>query len=144
MTEEQERIRRYVARFMEAVPHLQALGICYAAHGTDWAEMHLPYASQLIAYPETGVIASGAIFSLMDTAAGFSVLVALNRIEPHATLDLRCDYLRPARVGETVVGRCECYRITRRVAFVRGVAHDGDPANPVAHVAGSFMRTTAA
>ncbi|NWM98555.1 phenylacetic acid degradation protein, partial [Escherichia coli] len=27
------------------------------------------------------------------------------------------------------------------IAFVRGQAHDGDPGDPVAHVAGTFMAT---
>jgi acyl-coenzyme A thioesterase PaaI-like protein len=60
---------------------------------------------------------------------------------PHATLDLRVDYLRPAASGRTVIGRGECYRVTRSVAFVRGIAHDGDAADPVANVAGTFMFT---
>ena len=36
-------------------------------------------------------------------------------------------------------GHGECYRITRSISFVRGQAHDGDPADPLAHVAGTFM-----
>ncbi len=136
-----DKFRRYVDRFMSMVPHLQALGIGFVARGSNWAELGMPYAPQLVAYPETGVIASGAIFSLMDSAAGFSVLVASGRIEPHATLDLRCDYLRPAEPGKTVIGRAECYKLTRRVAFVRGIAHDGDADHPIAHVAGTFMFT---
>ena len=40
-----------------------------------------------------------------------------------------------------MIGRGECYRLTRAIAFVRGQAHDGDPADPLAHVAGTFMRT---
>ena len=36
-------------------------------------------------------------------------------------------------------GRVECYRITRSAAFVRGIAYDDDPEDPVAHVAGCFM-----
>lgn len=133
------RMRRFLDRFLAAVPHLGALGIGYAAHGDDWAELLLPYAPALVAYPETGVIASGAIFSLMDTAAGFAVLVKRGALVPHATLDLRCDYLRPAMPGNTVVGHAECYKLTRRIAFVRGIAHDGDPAHPVAHMSGTFM-----
>lgn len=135
------RMARFAERMVTQVPHLAALGIAYADRGENWAELLLPYAPQLVAYPETGVIASGAVFSLMDTAAGFSVLVTRGRWEPHATLDLRCDYLRPARPGETVRGRVECYRMTRRMAFVRGAAHDGDPENPLAHVVGTFMFT---
>lgn len=136
-----EKMRAYASRFMSAVPHLQALGIGFVARGPNWAELEMPYAPQLVAYPESGVIASGAIFSLMDSAAGFSVLVARGKLEPHATLDLRCDYLRPAEPGKTVIGRAECYKLTRRVAFVRGIAHDGDPDHPIAHVAGTFMFT---
>ncbi len=148
MTSEQpafdrERMLRFVDKFMSAVPHLKALGIGFRDSGPDWAELQMPYAPQLVAYPETGVIASGAIFSLMDSAAGFAVLVKRQRLEPHATLDLRCDYLRPAEPGKTVIGRVECYKITRRVAFVRGIAHDGDAEHPIAHVAGTFMFTSA-
>jgi len=42
-----------------------------------------------------------------------------------------------------VIGHGECYRVTRRIAFVRGYAHDGDADDPVAHVAGTFMFTDA-
>lgn len=130
-------------RFMRYVPHLRALGIRHRATGDAWAEMELPYADHLVAYPETGVVASGAIFSLMDSVCGLSVFMALGRWEPHATLDLRCDYLRPATPGETIIGRAETYKLTRKVAFVRGTAHDGDPARPLAHVTGTFMLTGA-
>ena len=41
--------------------------------------------------------------------------------------------------GAAVTGRAECYRITRSAAFVRGIAHDGEPDDPIAHVAGVFM-----
>jgi uncharacterized protein (TIGR00369 family) len=141
--ESEDRVKRFVDGFMTAVPHLAALGIRYRAHGDRWAELELPYGPHLIAFPETGVIASGAIFSLMDSASGFSVFASMGRMTPHATLDLRCDYLRPATPGETVIGRAECFKMTRQVAFVRGVAHDGDPSRPVAHVTGTFMFTAA-
>ncbi|MGQ5701617.1 PaaI family thioesterase [Sandaracinobacteroides sp. A072] len=132
---------RFFARLMKTVPHFDSLGIAYEQAGKDWVELRMPYAESLVAYPETGVIASGAIFSLMDTAAGMSVYIRIGRFEPHATLDLRCDYLRPATPGLAVFGRAECYKLTKRVAFVRGIAHDGDPDHPVAHVAGTFMFT---
>lgn len=138
------RQKAFIGRFLAHVPHLAALGIRYRAHGPDWAELEMPYAPHLVAYPETGVIASGAIFSLMDTASGLAVVMRMAELQPHATLDLRCDYLRPAEPGRTVVGRAECLKLTRRIAFVRGIAHDGDPDHPVAHVAGTFMLTAAA
>jgi acyl-coenzyme A thioesterase PaaI-like protein len=54
---------------------------------------------------------------------------------------LRIDYLRPARPGQMVVGHGECYHVTRSIAFIRGHAHDGDPAKPIAHVAGTYFFT---
>jgi uncharacterized protein (TIGR00369 family) len=136
------RQQRFIQRFMGQVPHLSALGIAYRAHGENWAELDMPFAPQQVADPDYGIIASGAIFTLMDSAAGFSVLIARGVMEPHATLDLRIDYLRGPAPRATVIGHALCYRLTRQIAFVRGYAHDGDPANPIANMAGTFMFTT--
>lgn len=119
--------------------HGNRLGIVHRAHGDDWAELALPYADALIGDPSSGVLASGPILALMDMATSVGVWRRVGAFKPHATLDLRIDYLRPARPGQTVIGHGECYRITRSIAFVRGQAHDGDPADPLAHVAGTFM-----
>jgi uncharacterized protein (TIGR00369 family) len=132
------------ARFMayvRKVGHGGALAIDYVAHGEDWAELSLPYDAKLVGMPQTGVIASGPIISLMDMATSVAIWVRLGRFRHQATLDLRVDYLRPATPGRTVIGRGECFGVTRSIAFVRGTAHDGDPADPVAHVTGAFMFT---
>ena len=132
-----ERFMTYVSR----VGHGGALGIAYKDHGADWVELTLPYDERLIGMPESGIIASGPIISLMDMATSLSIWVKIGRFRHQATLDLRVDYLRPAVPGRDIVGRGECYRVTRSVGFVRGLAHDGDPADPVAHVTGTFMST---
>ena len=132
-----KRFMSYVSR----VGHGGALGICYRAHGEDWAELALPYDEKLIGVVESGVIASGPIISLMDMATSLAIWIRLGRFRHQATLDLRIDYLRPATPGETIVGHGECYRTTSSVGFVRGLAHDGDLADPVAHVSGTFMFT---
>ena len=132
------------ARFMEyvrQVGHGGALGIAYHAHGEDWAELALPYHEQLVGMRESGIIASGPIISLMDMATSIAIWVRLGRFRHQATLDLRVDYLRPATPGRTIIGRGECYGVTKSVGFVRGLAHDGDAADPVAHVSGTFMFT---
>jgi acyl-coenzyme A thioesterase PaaI-like protein len=90
---------------------------------------------------ETGVIASGPIISLMDMALSMGVWVKLDRFRQQATLDMRVDYLRAATPDQPIIGRGECYAVTRSVAFVRGLAHQGDPADPVANVAATFMFT---
>ncbi|NIJ07857.1 uncharacterized protein (TIGR00369 family) [Sphingomonas vulcanisoli] len=119
--------------------HTVALGIRYAAHGADWAELTLDYDRRLISDLSTGILASGPIVSLMDTVCGTAVWLKRGEFLQHATLDLRIDYLRPAQPGHRVTGRGECYRLTRRIAFTRGMAHDGDPHDPIAHVTATFM-----
>lgn len=132
----------FIDRF-RSYGHNGALGIRYVSHGADWVELALDYDTRLIGNPETGVLASGPIFTLMDMATSMSIWARTDIFRPQATLDMRVDYLRPATPGKTVFGRGECYRVARRIAFVRGQAHDGDPADPVANVAATFMFTDA-
>ncbi len=121
------------------VGHGRALGLAYRDHGEDWVELALPWAEALVSLPDNGIMATGAIVSLVDTCAGTAVWTKMGKFRPVVTLDLRLDYLRPAAKGETVIARCECYKLTRQVAFVRGVAHGGDPARPIAQCAATFM-----
>ena len=127
--------------YVRQVGHGGALGIDYVGHGADWAELSLPYDEKLVGMPESGIIASGPIISLMDMATSVAIWVRLDKFRHQATLDLRVDYLRPATPGRTLIGRGECYAVRRSVAFVRGIAHDGNPDDPVAHVTGTFMFT---
>lgn len=121
------------------VGHGRALGLDYRSHGDCWVELALPWAPELVSIEESGIMATGAIVSLVDTCSGTSVWTRMGGYRPIVTLDLRLDYLRPAAKGETVIARCECYKLTRQIAFVRGVAHGGDPQRPIAHSAATFM-----
>lgn len=123
-----------------SVGHGRALGLEYRDSGPNWMELALPWREELVGVPETGVLASGAIVSLIDTASGGSVWMRLGHFVPIVTLDLRLDYMRPAVKGETVIARCECVKLTRQIAFVRGVAHGGDAERPIAHSAATFMK----
>jgi uncharacterized protein (TIGR00369 family) len=129
------------ARMMTGHGHGGWLGIRYQAHGTGWMELALPWREDLVGDAASGVLASGPIISLMDNATSMSVWALTGKLTPHATLDLRVDYMRAAVPGREVIGRGECYKLTRTIAFIRGIAHDGDPEDPVAHVTGTFMAT---
>jgi uncharacterized protein (TIGR00369 family) len=127
--------------YASQVGHGGALGISYHDHGADWVELGLDYHERLIGVVKSGVIASGPIISLMDMATSMAIWVKLDRFRHQATLDMRVDYLRPATPGKKIIGRGECYAVTRSVGFVRGLAHDGDAADPIANVAATFMFT---
>lgn len=119
--------------------HTGWLGLRFADQGNNWVELELPWREDLLGDHSRPVLASGPIISLMDMASGMAIWQASRTFNSVATLDLRVDYQRPARERTSVRGRVECYRRTRSAAFVRGIAHDGDPDDPVAHVAGVFM-----
>ena len=119
--------------------HGEFLGIAYRDHGPDWVELSLDWREDLVGDPETGVLASGPVISLLDTATSMAAWIVQERYNPQVTLDLRIDYVRASPPGKTIVARAECYKLSRSMAFVRGFAHDGDPADPVAHAAGIFM-----
>lgn len=125
--------------FFSQAGHSGWLGLNYRGHGENWVELELPWREDLIGDPLQDVIASGPIISLMDMTSGMSIWTAAKTFRPVATLDLRVDYQRPARARSSVIGRVECYKMTRSAAFVRGIAHDGDDSDPVAHIAGVFM-----
>ena len=127
--------------YARQVGHGGALGILYVDHGADWVELGLDYQEKLIGVASREVIASGPIISLMDMATSMAIWVKLGRFRHQATLDMRVDYLRPATPGKRIIGRGECYATTNSVGFVRGLAHDGNAADPVAHVTATFMFT---
>lgn len=125
------------APFLTARSHNGWLGLTYREHGADWVELELPWRADLVGEDE--VLASGPIVSLMDMASGLAIWTRMERFQAIATLDLRVDYTRAAAPRGSVFGRSTCYRLTRSAAFVHGIAHEGDPEDPVARVQGVFM-----
>ena len=135
---------QFARGFIAHAPHMAALGITPRGHGDGWAELEMPFAPYLVAYPDFGTVASGAIYALMDSTAGLAASIARDELSPVATLDLRLDYLRAPRPRATIIGRAECVRMTRTIAFMRGIAHDGEATDPIATMAGTFMFTAVA
>lgn len=125
--------------FIDIIPHSAALGLQYVSHGPNRASSRLPYREDLVGDPETGVIYGGAITTLIDATCGQALLCSLEELRRIATLDLRIDYQRPAKPNHDVTCEAHCYCLTSKIAFTRAIAHDGDPDNPVATSAGTFM-----
>ena len=125
-------------QFIDLIPHAQALGMHIAEIGEGVAEIYMEYDERLIGDPETGVIHGGAVSALMDTCGGAAVMSHPASPAGTATIDLRIDYMRPAKPGDRITARATCYHVTRTVAFVRATATDADPSRPVATASGAF------
>ncbi|MEM7440415.1 MAG: PaaI family thioesterase [Pseudomonadota bacterium] len=139
MTDDARDRREKLARqFMSALPFSKALEMRMDSFGVAEAGMSMPYLKEIIGDPDTGVVHGGAVSALLDTCGGLAVFLHPEGVAPTATLDLRVDYMRPAKVGERINAWAEVYRATRSVAFVRGIAFNTDRDAPVAMLTGAF------
>ncbi|WP_300575432.1 PaaI family thioesterase [Phenylobacterium sp.] len=128
----EEAARHMVTR----TPQTEALGFQFVSIGEARGAIRVPWRADLVGDPETGVIASGVVTTLLDHVCGLSIRAAA--AIPQGTLDLRIDYMRPARPQADLVADGHCYKLTRTIAFVRALAHDGDPDDPVATAQAAF------
>ena len=142
LTTPQERVALFQKLFSDTNPHNKALGLKVLAVARGLASMQLDWRQELVGDPRTRVLAGGPLTTMLDSCCGMAVATMLREPKPVATLDLRIDYARPATPGQPVIAEAECYRITRSVAFTRAFAHQGDPKDPVAAAAGTFMLGT--
>lgn len=126
-------------QFLHLIPHAKAIGMEVVEVEPGIALIRLPYDPKLIGNPETGVVHGGVITTLIDNTCGLAVFSARGKALPLGTLDIRIDYLKPATPGEEIFARAECYKMTRQIAFVRATAFHGDPSDPIATCAATFM-----
>ena len=113
LTSPEERVALFQQLFSDTIPPNKALGLKVLAVARGLASMQLDWRPELVGTPETGVVAGGPLTAMLD-----------------------------ATPGQPVIAEAECYRITRSVAFTRAFAHQGDPKDPVAAAAGTFMLGT--
>ena len=138
-------IMRQVASAMnQGSPQARALGFESVSLDKATAVLKVPYDKKLVGDPDTGVIAGGVVTTLLDHCCGQAAHAALDSFKFIATLDLRIDYMRAAEPGKDIFARAHCFKVTKNVAFVRAVAYETDPDDPVAAATAAFMLDSSA
>ena len=135
-------------QMVRRTPQSEALGFEYVDAGPGVGAMKVPFRDDLVGDPEGEVIAGGVITTLLDHTCGLAISLAMKaegvaqtaapQMGSMATLDFRIDYMRPARPRAGVIGRAHCYKVTHSVAFVRAVAFEDDPDDPIATAQAAF------
>ncbi|ATQ41167.1 PaaI family thioesterase [Caulobacter mirabilis] len=144
MSDHLELMRNLALGMNQGSPQALALKLETLSIDRDGSVLKVPYDEKLIGDPETGVIAGGVVTTLLDHACGQAVHAAMTEFKTIATLDLRIDYMRPAEPGKDIFAKAHCYKATRSVAFVRAVAYDDSPDDPVAAAQAAFMLDSSA
>ncbi len=132
--------RKYVSR----TPHMREIGMRVTEIAPSRGRMVLPANPQWLGDPARGLLHTGPLTVLADSACGLAVGTAIDRRVPYATLDLRMDYLRPAGPQHDVHCEAECYRLTRSIAFIRADVWQSDRSQPIATAQAAFMLSTPA
>ena len=86
-TLDEEAARHMVTR----TPQTEALGFQFVSISDARGTIQVPWRADLVGDPETGVIASGVVTTLLDHVCGLSIRAAA--AVPQGTLDLRIDYM---------------------------------------------------
>lgn len=114
----------------EIVPFNRALGLMLKGFdvGAGRVTVELPLREEHIGNVVRRMPHGGVIAALIDAAAGAAATLALEDLgdAPNvATIDMRVDYLRPAR-GTNLLANAEVMRSGRSVVVVRTDVHDED------------------
>lgn len=108
----------------------------------DGVLVRMPFNPSFCADADRTLLHGGVLTALLDSVFGLANFVAIDGISSMATLDLRIDYLRPARSRADVMVRAECYRQTRHIAFNTGsIWFDESDQAEVARGSASFALT---
>jgi uncharacterized protein (TIGR00369 family) len=125
--------------FQKYIPHAQDIGMRVIDISQGIAKLALDFRDELLGDPTRGLIHTGVITTLVDSACGFAVIANINKPIAIATLDLRMDYLRPAIRDKIIYVQAECYRTTRHIAFVRAKVWQDSEQRLIASCSSAFM-----
>lgn len=130
---EQQRRLAFVRHLMtEGVPFNRVLGIEVVEVTKGRAVFAVPFRPELVGDPERPALHGGVISAVADACGGCAVWSMVDERDRVSTIDLRVDYLRPARL-EVFHAIGTVLRVGNRVGVANVVVlHPDRPDEPVA------------
>ena len=123
-----ERRLRFVRDIMnEHIPFNRVLGVRVHEASEGRVVLAVPFKPELVGDPDRPALHGGVLSAVADAAGGAAVWTAIGEGDRVSTIDLRVDYLRPARL-ELFHATATVLRVGNRVGVVNIViTHPGDP-----------------
>lgn len=99
----------------ELIPFNRYLGVKVSGVGKGFARLEVPFRDELVGDPMRPALHGGVLSALADAAGGGAVWTGIEDERARvSTIDLRIDYLRPARLV-TVIAEATVVRLGNRV-----------------------------
>ena len=109
---------------------------------TEGVQVRMPFNPDFCVDVDQTLLHGGILTALLDSVFGLINFVTIEGVSTMATLDLRVDYLRPARSRTDVIVRAHCFRKPRHIAFDSGsIWFDGQEDAEIARGTASFALT---
>ncbi len=114
--------------FDEDIPFNKLVGMKVTVLGEGHAAIRVPFKPELIGDQRRPALHGGVLSALIDAAGGAAAFTRVNLPgDTLSTLDMRVDYLRPAKL-QTVIAEGHVSRMGNRVASVDiHCYHEGEP-----------------
>ncbi len=108
---------------------IDLVGGAFSAYGVDGEDLGWvdgTFVPTELACNPHGTAQAGIHSLLLDAAMNFAINAAMTgRDRTKATLELKCETMRPAMLGTAYVLRGEVVRMTKQVAFAEATVRDG-------------------
>lgn len=137
--DELERRLAFVRHLMiEVIPFNRVLGIQVHEIGQGRAVLAVPFRPELVGDPDRPALHGGVLSAVADTAGGCAVWTTVRENDRISTIDLRIDFLRPARL-EALHAIATVLRTGNRVGVANVIlVHPSTPDEPVAEAKGVY------
>lgn len=116
----------------EMIPFNRWLGVRMTRAESGFARLEIPFREELIGDPLRPALHGGVLSALADAAGGGAVWTVIEDERARvSTIDLRIDYLRPAKL-ERVIAEATVVRVGNRVGVADVKLFQSDPSETIA------------
>ncbi len=126
-----------------SLPHCQAIQLQLVSFIEQTPIMKVPFQAALMADQDSQTMHGGIVCTLIDVASAASVTAKMPEVEGLATVDMRIDYLAPAKAKQDIYCQAVCFDLNNHnnIAFVRASCYQDDVNHPFAIATATFIRT---